>query len=244
MPCLEVKSGMHTQRPTSDPFPLPRAVVFDMDGLMFNTEDVYTVVGQRLLGRRGHEFTAELKDKMMGLRPQACFEVMIRHCRLDDSWPRLAVESNQLFLEILAEHLKPMPGLWELLDALEGAEKPKAICTSSSRELVRACLEPFQLAERFQFILDSEDVAHGKPHPEIYLKAAERFGIAPAEMAVLEDSQNGCLSASAAGAYVVAVPGEHSREHDFSSASLVIDSLASPRLFEALGIEGRMKDEG
>ncbi len=72
---------------------------------------------------------------------------------------------------------------------------------------------------------------YGKPHPEIYLTAAQRFGISPAEMMVLEDSQNGCLAAAAAGAFVVAVPGEHSREHDFSMASLLVDSLADRRLY-------------
>ncbi len=129
-----------------------------------------------------------------------------------------------------------MPGLLELLDALERAGIPKAIGTSSSRELVDACLEPFGMRRRFQFILAAEDIVNGKPHPEIYLTAARRFGVPPAEMAVLEDSQNGCLAAAAAGAFTVAVPAEHSREHDFSSASLVVDSLADPRLYRALGI--------
>ena len=129
-----------------------------------------------------------------------------------------------------------MPGLLELLDALERAGIPKAIATSSSRELVVACLEPFRMQGRFQFILAAEDIVNGKPHPEIYLTAARRFGVPPAEMTVLEDSQNGCLAAAAAGAVTVAVPGEHSRGHDFSSASLVVDSLADPRLYEALGI--------
>lgn len=234
---------MHEQQRQTESIQRPRVVVFDMDGLMFNTEDVYTAVGQRLLGRRGHEFTLELKNKIMGLRPQSCFEVMIQDCRLDESWQELAVESNRLFLELLAERLTPMPGLWELLDALEQFEVPKAICTSSSSELVRACLDPFQLAERFQFVLAAEDVTHGKPHPEVYLAAARRFGVASAEMMVLEDSQNGCLAAVAAGAFVVAVPGEHSSSHDFSSASLVIDSLTSPRLYRALGIETAQEED-
>jgi HAD superfamily hydrolase (TIGR01509 family) len=220
-----------------------RAVVFDMDGLMFNTEDVYTAVGTRLLERRGQEFTAELKNKVMGRRPQPAFEMMIRHCNLLETWQELVAESNQLFLGLLADRLAPMPGLMQLLDALERAGIPKAIGTSSSRELVVACLQPFQLAERFQFILTAEGITHGKPHPEIYLTAARRFGISPAEMIVLEDSQNGCLAAAAAGAVTVAVPGEHSRGHDFSSASLVVDSLADRRLYEAMGIGVAVRNE-
>ena len=122
-----------------------RAVVFDMDGLMFNTEDVYTAVGTELLRRRGHAFTAELKDAMMGLRPQPTFEAMIRHCNLSDTWQQLAAESNRLFLGLLGDRLAPMPGLLELLDALERAGVPKAIATSSRRELVDACLQPFDM---------------------------------------------------------------------------------------------------
>ncbi len=215
-----------------------RAVVFDMDGLMFNTEDVYSEVGSRLLRRRGHEFTPELKHRMMGLTPHASFEIMIAHCNLAETWEALAAESNRIFLEILDGRLQPMPGLMKLLDALERAGIPKAIGTSSCRELLEACLKPFDLAGRFQFILTAEDVTQGKPHPEIYLTAARRFGIAPAEMMVLEDSANGCRAAAAAGAYTVAVPGEHSQEHDFSPASLLVESLADPRLYRALGIAG------
>ncbi len=213
-----------------------RAVVFDMDGLMFNTEDVYTLAGEELLRRRGHEFTDELKRQMMGLRPQPAFERMIAHCRLKETWEQLAEESNRLFFTLLEGRLAMMPGLAELLDALERAGIPKAVCTSSSGNVVAACLRPFDLQGRFAFVLAAEDIVHGKPHPEIYLAAARRFAVPPAEMLVLEDSENGCVAAAAAGAYVVAVPGEHSRERDFSMASLLLGSLADRRLYLTLGI--------
>ena len=213
-----------------------RAVVFDMDGLMFNTEDVYTLVGLELLRRRGCVFTDELKNKIMGMQPQMAFTTMIDCCHLDDTWQAMAAESNRLFLDLLGGRLAMMPGLMPLLDALERAGIPKAIGTSSSRELVAACLRPFDLAGRFQFILAAEDIARGKPHPEIYLTAARLFGTPPAEMAVLEDSENGCRAAAAAGACVVAVPGAHGQGFDFSMATLVAESLADPRLYLTLGI--------
>jgi beta-phosphoglucomutase-like phosphatase (HAD superfamily) len=90
-------------------------------------------------------------------------------------------------------------------------------------------------------MLAAEDIERGKPHPEIYLQAAGRFGIEPHEMAVLEDSQAGCRAGAAAGALVVAVPGPHSQTQDFTAADLVVESLADPRLYEALGLRG---DEG
>ena len=212
------------------------AVTFDMDGLMFNTEDVYTLAGTELLARRGCLFTPELKDAMMGLPPRAAFEVVIDWHKLPEPWHALAAESDEIFLGLLGTRLTTMPGLPELLAALETAGIPKAIATSSGRRLTDACLAPFQLAPRFRFILTSQDITRGKPDPEIYLLAARRFGVPPAEMLVLEDSQNGCRAAAAAGAFTVAVPGEHSRRQDFGAANLVIESLADRRLYEVLGI--------
>jgi len=203
---------------------------------MFNTEDVYWEVGKQLLARRGREFTRELSDAMMGRPPQPSFETMIRWHSLNDPWQQLAAESEELFVQLLDDYLAPMPGLMELLDVLECAGIPKAICTSSSRRLVTAVLSRFDAEPRFRFTLTAEDIVHGKPHPEIYLKAAERLSLPPHQMLVLEDSQAGCRSAASAGAFVVAVPGAHSANHDFGVAALVVDSLADPRLYDALAI--------
>jgi HAD superfamily hydrolase (TIGR01509 family) len=213
-----------------------RAVVFDMDGLMFNTEDIYTLVGEELLRRRGHKFTSEIKSMLMGLQPQASLELVIELFHLNDTWQSMAAESNRLFLDLLDGQLAMMPGLKELLDALEQAGIPKAIGTSSARELVTACLQPFDLERRFNFILTAEDISRSKPDPQIYLTAARHFAVSPAEVLVLEDSHNGCKAAAAAGAFVVAVPNVHTRDHDFSMVSLVADSLADPRLYLTLGI--------
>ena len=216
--------------------PAACCVVFDMDGLMFNTEDIYTMVGTELLRRRGREFADELKGAIMGLTPRATFELMIGQHKLEEKWEDLEAESNGLFLGLLDEHLVELPGLEKLLDALEAAGIPKAIATGSGRSLAEVCLSRFDLARRFTFILTAGDITHSKPHPEIYLAAAERFGLPPREMLVLEDSENGCRAATAAGAFTVAVPGQHSREHDFSAASLVVDDLTDRRLYQVLGL--------
>lgn len=213
-----------------------RAVVFDLDGLMFNTEDVYWHVGSELLRRRGHVFTRELSDAMMGLPPQPSFEVMIGWHSLNDTWEDLAAESEIIYFDLLDQHVAAMPGLFELLDGIEAAGLPKAICTSSRRITLDALLSRFGLESRFAFALTAEDIVHGKPHPEIYLKAAARLEIDPREMLVLEDSQAGCRAAAAAGALTVAVPGDHSRNHNFSVASLQIKGLGDPRLYAVLGL--------
>ncbi len=204
---------------------------------MFNTEELYWDTGTELMRRRGREYTEELNEAVMGRPSRACFEEMIRWHSLDDTWEQLAAESEAIFLSLSNHRLAPMPGLVDLLNAIEGAGVPKAICTSSSRKLVAAFLSRFEMESRFRFILTAEDITHPKPHPEIYQKAVERFAIEPRQMLVLEDSRAGCTSAAGAGAFVVAVPGPHSREQDFSVASLVLDSLADPRLYELLGLQ-------
>jgi HAD superfamily hydrolase (TIGR01509 family) len=213
-----------------------RAVVFDMDGLMFNTEDVYSKVGAELMRRRGCAYSRELNNAIMGRPPQTCFEMMIEWNSLDDDWKTLAAESEETFIALLDGHLAPMPGLLDLLDALEAARIPKAICTSSMRRVMEAVLSRFSLEPRFDFTLTAEDIVQGKPNPEIYLKAASRFGVQPCDMVVLEDSQTGCRAAAAAGAIAVAVPGEHSKTQDFSVASLVVHGLGDPRVYQAIGL--------
>jgi HAD superfamily hydrolase (TIGR01509 family) len=214
-----------------------KAVVFDLDGLMFNTEELYQFVGSQLLKRRGKNFDDELLDKMMGRPQRVALQLMIDYHGLDATVADLARETDEVFDEILDERLQCMPGLVELLAALERHNIPKAIATSSGRSFVEQVLERFNFAPRFQFILTGDDVTHGKPHPEIYLKAAERFGFAPEEVLVLEDSSNGCRAAVAAGTFAVAVPGLHSCRHDFSGCALAAETLTDRRIYEALGIE-------
>jgi HAD superfamily hydrolase (TIGR01509 family) len=214
----------------------PRAVVFDLDGLMFNTEELYQDVGSEMLRRRGKTFDAELLDAMMGRPANAALQLMIDYHELTCTVSELVVETDEIFGTLLDERLEQMPGLSDLLDALERARIPKAIATSSGSKFVARVLDFFALAPRFEFILTCDDIREGKPHPEIYLLAAERLGCPPSQMLVLEDSQNGCRAAVGAGAIAVAVPGGHSRRHDFSGARLIAENLADPRIYALLGI--------
>ena len=94
-------------------------------------------------------------------------------------------------------------------------------------------------ADRFAFTLSSEDITRGKPDPEIYQTAASRFNLPPERMMALEDSETGTRSAAASGAFTVAVPGDHSRHHNFDAATIVVDDLNDLRIYEALGIVRR-----
>ncbi|MCF0233404.1 MAG: HAD-IA family hydrolase, partial [Thermoguttaceae bacterium] len=175
------------------------AVAFDMDGLMFDTEAVYQKSADILLGRRGHEYTDELREDIMGRPPEYCFKRMVEYCSLNEDWRDLQRESNEIFIRLLGDGYATTPGLLELLDELERREIPRCVCTSSAPMLAREVLKKHDVYKRFAFILTSEDIVNGKPNPEIYQKAAARFGLPIEKMLTLEDSENGRLAALAAG---------------------------------------------
>lgn len=210
------------------------AVAFDMDGLMFNTEDVYWNTASTLLRRRGCEYTPEVNNDVMGRPPRYCFEKLIEHYKLDDTWESLFDESENVFVSLLDQGFNMMPGLLPLLNFIEQNKLPKAVCTSSSQRVANEVLGRSDMKKRFDFVLAFEDVVNGKPDPEIYLKAASRFQIPPQKLLVLEDSESGCHAARDAGAFVVAVLAEHNRNFDFSHASLVVEQLDVPEVLQLI----------
>ena len=207
---------------------------------MFNTEDLYNLVGDALLKPRGHEFTRELKLLMMGLPGKKAFQVMIDHCQLQDSIDTLEAESTELFADLLPREIRPMRGLMKLLDKLESNKIPKAVATSSHQRFANIALSQFDLIPRFDFILTAESVTNGKPHPDVYLLAAQRLGLEPLQLLVLEDSVIGSKAGVAAGANVIAVPTEHSVGMDYSHVDHVASSLEDPIIWAT--IEGSPTD--
>lgn len=214
--------------------PCIAAVVFDLDGLMFNTEEVFNRAGRELLRRRGQEMSEQLLSAMMGRRAPEAFAILIETLGLKETVEELMAESGAIFEAMLHQHIAPMPGLFELLAMIEKRGLPKGVATSSGRAYLEDVLGRFDLLKRFPLLLAAEDVTHGKPHPEIYLTAAKRLGVEPAEMLVLEDSEAGTQAAAAAGAFAVSVPHVHSASHDFSRAALIAESLIDPRVLALL----------
>ena len=211
-----------------------QAVVFDMDGLMFNTEDLYDQVGEEILNKRGHRFSNELKLAMMGLPGEKAFQVMIDWCKLNDSVQQLQIETRNRFEKLLPQSIKTMPGLLELLTRLEAINIPKAIATSSHQQFTQIALEQFDLTARFQFVLTAESVTQGKPHPEVYQLAAQKLGVSPNAMLVLEDSHIGSTAAARAGACVIAVPTSHSVACDFSHVYNVAKRLDDKLIWDTI----------
>lgn len=214
-----------------------RCVAFDLDGVLVDTEPAFERAVRELLEARGLCLTPALADAMLGTTTVLAFENLVAHFRLSEPVETLARESiDRLFALFDAEPPPLLPGVGDLLGRLERRGVPVAIATSSHREHVDRVLAPHRLLDRFGFVMTCEDVTCGKPNPEIYRKTAARFGHAPADMVVLEDSPNGLRAAKAAGARCVVIPHDRVPLHDIGAADAVVSSLAAEELSAILGL--------
>lgn len=223
----------------SDATPDVQAVVFDMDGLMFDSERLYFAACDAMLQRRGLRYTPELSHAIMGKPGLLAMETLAGLLQLPDSGQQLLDESLVVFLELLASDLQTMPGLFELLERLEQHRVPKAVATSAAWSLAEGMLARFDLIRRFQFILTCDNVTHGKPHPEIYQLACQKLGCEASRVVVLEDSANGIRAAHLAGCIPVAVPHDHARHFTYDEATLIAESLVDPRLLALCGLDAK-----
>jgi pseudouridine 5'-phosphatase len=215
---------------------LIRAVVFDLDGLIANTEDLYEKAGETVLQRRGKTYDAVLREQMMGRPVADALQIMIDCHSLPDPLDDLMCECKEAMLALIANSLAAMPGLYQLLDELQSANLPIAVATSGPRDYAAHVLTQLKVYDRFRFVLTADDIRRGKPDPEVYLLAAERLQLAPAQMMVLEDSGNGCRAAVAAGAFTVAVPNRHTHHHPFPGVRCIAQTLADSQIRQTLGI--------
>lgn len=211
-----------------------KAAVFDLDGLMFNTEDIFDLAGHELLQRRSLQMTDEIRNSMLGRRAPEAFQNLIDLTGLEEPMDSLIEEARVIFTGMLDDHLQPMPGLFDLIDHLTHLPLPVAVATSSHRDYVEDVLGRYELLKMFDTMLTMEDVTRGKPDPEIYLLAADRLGVSPTELIVFEDSEAGTKAASAAGAVTISVPHRYTASHDFSSATHIVSGLGDQLVYELL----------
>lgn len=211
-----------------------RAVLFDFDGLLADTETIHSREWRRVLAEEGvHVSEAEYADHW--IRRGRGIEDFVRDRSLRQDPLALLERKKRRWLDAIAESLEPMPGAHALLDALHG-RVPLGLVTSGRGEHVRIALARLGMERRFDAFVSFETVARRKPDPEPFLFAAEALGAPPAACVVLEDAEKGVLAAVAAGMPVVAVPNVHTRDHDFTRATRVVPSLehVGPADLEAL----------
>lgn len=200
------------------------AVVFDMDGLLLETEELWVTAEAELFRRHGVDFTRDDQLAVMG----TSFDVTARHFAARLDWPferraELVDESTAIMHELVKRDVAARPGAVELVAALRQRSVPLGLASNSPRFLVDDALATARLADAFDAVVSVDDVEHPKPAPDIYVEVCRRLAVEPHRALALEDSVSGITAAKAAGLTCYAVP--QLAEVDVSAADRVIASL-------------------
>lgn len=195
-----------------------------MDGVIVDSNPAHKIALRQFCKKYGHDLTEdELRDKIYGRRNQDWLVNVFGPLNVRQL-AAYADEKEELFRQIYDKDIRPVDGLSDFLKSLQEQNIPRAIATSAPRANVDFTLAKTGLASYFDTILDDSFVAHGKPHPEVYLKAAEALNFEPARCVVFEDSLAGVKAGRSAGCRVIGITTTHSGD-ELSDTDLVIDNF-------------------
>ncbi len=200
----------------------PEAVIFDLDGTLVDNNAYHIKAFQAFYDNIGKPFTTEeYKQHINGRVNREIFDYVFNTTLSPEQSEAYTNEKEALYRELYAEHIKPIDGLINFLEELEKAKIPKAIATSGIIPNINFMFEHVPIKNYFYSVIDSTQIAQGKPHPEIFLKAAISVNAVPSECIAFEDSIAGIRSAKAAGMKVVALTTTHTAE-EVKEADLVV----------------------
>jgi HAD superfamily hydrolase (TIGR01509 family) len=202
------------------------AVILDLDGLLIQTEELWDGVRAGLARERGARYDADAQRAMMGMSAPEWSRFMHEELGMPERPDEISAEVVRRMEAHYRERLPLLPGAVEAVERL-AAQWPLGLASSSNRALIDAVLELAGLEHFFRATVSSEEVARGKPSPDVYLEAARRLGVVPDRCAAVEDSESGIRSARAAGMRVVAIPNPSfpPGEDALADADVVLASL-------------------
>jgi beta-phosphoglucomutase family hydrolase len=201
-----------------------KAVLWDLDGVIADTEDYHFRAWRSVFRKRGVDFTQAEFQHHFGQRN----DTIIKSALGGDLTPQevdiIANEKEQSYRRRVAGHIKPLPGAVELIRSLQKHGIKEAITSSAPPENIRLILRGLGIEDCFQAIAYGREVAEGKPSPQIFLLAAQRLGVPPEDCVVIEDSVAGAAGAKGGGMKCVAVTNTHPRD-SLKEADLIVDTL-------------------
>ena len=206
---------------------MKKAVIFDMDGLMIDSERVtYNEYVKKLAELGHHDFTEELYRNCLGKNKQGICQVFIDHYGQDFPMDEVWDDVHVWIDESLRQYVPKKKGLVELLEYLKANNYKTIVATSSGRARVDEILKNADLTKYFDDSICGDEVTHGKPHPEIFLTACQKLDVKPEEALVLEDSEAGILAAYDGRIDVICVPDMKYPEPQFvEKVTKIVDSL-------------------
>jgi HAD superfamily hydrolase (TIGR01509 family) len=203
------------------------AVIFDMDGVIVDSEQVYQDIERQMYDDLGIPVTAEEHRQFIGAAERIMWQYMKDKYRMDAETDLLVKEERTRFMSMVDQpgSIPLMPGLLPLLEALAREGIPALVASSSSREIIEKVLRVNEIRHFFTDITGGDDVLHSKPAPDIFLETAGKAGMSADRCLVIEDSENGIKAARSAGMKVIALFGRDSDNLDLSEASQIIHSF-------------------
>lgn len=214
---------------TASSTPAPRLVIFDHDGLMVNTEDVVYAALVQLFGEYGCAFPWEYYITSLGMPVVEALAMYLRDLPLDMAIDELAAVRSERVRALAETDLHPMPGLVPLLEALRARGDMLAVATSGTRSHIGKSLARFGLTDYFDAVVCIDDVARGKPHPDLILEALRRTGTAASNAIMLEDAPRGVEAAHRADVFCIAVPTRGVPLDEFALAPAIARDLYAVR---------------
>jgi HAD superfamily hydrolase (TIGR01509 family) len=202
-----------------------KAVLFDLDGVLVDSEPISTEASDRVLASVGIFLSDEERREVFGKRTIENYRRHIERRGLKLNPQKLVEKKTALFRKLIRGRLRPLPGVLPLLSELDKARIKKAVVSSSPLDRVNASLEEVGLFPEFEVILSGDCCRRGKPDPEPFLLSAGRLDVNPSQCVVIEDAEAGILAAKAAGMKCVAVKSPNTFGQDLSKADLIVESL-------------------
>ena len=204
-----------------------KAMLFDMDGVLVDSEPIHFAGRKRTLKRYGLEITDEELSHYTGILAKPFLRDIAEkrgvNIPIDEAAEFVPVDFKTEFDK---SEIKPIEGIKNLLENLAAKNIPMAIASSSSPQLIREFVKRLEIEKYFTALVSGHEVKQSKPAPDIYLKAAESVKVAPAECVVLEDSRSGILAGKAAGMYCIGFISPHSGNQDLSQADIIVKKIS------------------
>lgn len=212
------------------------AIIFDMDGLLIDSEPLWQEAEIQVLNKVGVPLTVEMTKQTMGFRTDEVINYWHRKYPWDTpSQQDVSAELDKTVIELIKTKGEAKEGVKEAIVVCESLHLPMAIASSSPSLLIRAVVEKLGIQDKIRAFYSAHDEEYGKPHPAVYIRTAKELGVHPEHCLAFEDSANGVLSAKAAKMKCIAIPEEHMREDKrFGIADIILHSLLdfSPHMLE------------
>ncbi|MEX0682927.1 MAG: HAD family phosphatase [Dehalococcoidia bacterium] len=206
--------------------PRYRAVVFDLDGVLWDGEPIYHEAFNVVLKPYGHEVTPEEYESIIGSSVEAAWDWVLKRFKLTESPGKFYRLYDAAVLEMLASPVEPIAGVRETITRLKAIPVPVGLASASLRQWVDATLRGIGLEGEFAATVSASEVEHAKPAPDLYLRAAEKLGVPPAECVAVEDTRTGIRAAKAAGMFAVQVRAASTALAPIAEADAVIETYA------------------